>query len=234
MAFTPEDQNFIKDRELVAADPSEVSKRSRYEARDRVLSDEEIKLFWPACDRLGWPFGPIFKLLALTAQREGEVGGARWGEIDMAARVWTIPGARAKNGKAHAVHLSQISVEILEGLPRTGELLFASRGPNPPSDYSAAKRRLDGHMGAAPPWVLHDLRRTAVTGMARLGIAPHVVDRVLNHTAGTIRGVAATYNRFQYEEDRAAALDGWARHIETLVRPGGSGNVVEMRQHVSA
>jgi len=76
-------------------------------------------------------------------------------------------------------------------------------------------------------WVLHDLRRTATTGMARLGIAPHVVDRVLNHTAGTIRGVAATYNRFDYLAERKEALKAWGRFIEGLVRPASS-NVVQL------
>src|ERR1700716_3197537 len=68
-------------------------------------------------------------------------------------------------------------------------------------------------------WILHDLRRTAATGMAKLNIAPHVVDRILNHVSGTIRGVAAVYNRHAYLEDRRIALEAWGRHVESLVRP---------------
>jgi integrase len=217
------------DRELVTVDPTEVSKRSKYEARDRALSADELKLFWAGCDRLGWPFGRICQLLLLTGQREGEVGGMRWDEIDPVARVWTIPGRRTKNGKAHVVHLSEAAAEVIEGLPRlTGELVFAS-GAAPPSGYSKAKARLDGYMGELPHWVLHDLRRTAATGMARLGIAPHVVDRILNHTAGTIRGVAAIYNRFEYEKEREAALEAWGRYVVSLVRPGDD-NVIGLRR----
>jgi integrase len=75
--------------------------------------------------------------------------------------------------------------------------------------------------------VLHDLRRTATTGMARLGIAPHIADKVLNHTAGTIRGVTAIYNRFEYLDERKAALETWGRFVESLVRPVPS-NVVPL------
>ena len=77
------------------------------------------------------------------------------------------------------------------------------------------------------PWVLHDLRRTATTGMAQLGIAPHVADRILNHQAGTIRGVAAVYNRFEYLDERKAALEAWGRFVESLIRPAPS-NVVPL------
>ena len=79
-------------------------------------------------------------------------------------------------------------------------------------------------------WVIHDVRRTATTIMARLNVAPHVADKILNHTAGTIRGVAATYNRFQYTDERQAALEALGRFVEGLVRPGGAGNVVELSQ----
>src|SRR5690349_15946426 len=146
--------------------------------------------------------------MLLTAQRESEVAGMRWSEIDGA--IWTIPGSRAKNGKPHIVHLSELAVEMIEAMPRiTGQdLLFSGTGARPVSGFSAAKARLDQRMLNALyedyeaaellPWTLHDLRRTATTGMARLGIAPHVADKVLNHTAGTIRGVAAVYNRYEY------------------------------------
>jgi integrase len=204
------------------------------EARDRVLSDVEIKAFWAACERSGWPFGPLFKLLLLTGQRREEVGALRWGEFDLDSGTWTIPATRAKNKKLHDVHLSAFALELLAGLPRMGDLLFASRGAAP-SGYSKAKGRLDCFVGeivggTVEPWVLHDLRRTTASGMARLNIAPHVVDRVLNHVSGTIRGVARIYNRYDYRDERMAALEAWGRHIEALVRPGGAGNVVEMRK----
>src|SRR5207249_8203336 len=134
------------------------------------------------------------------------------------------------NGKPHIVHLSAVAIEIIELVPRiTGQdLLFSGNGKTPVSGFSSAKDRLDVLMGSDQAWTLHDLRRTATTGMARLGIAPHVADRVLNHTAGTIRGVAAIYNRFEYLEERKAALEAWGRFVEGLVRPTPS-NVVPLR-----
>jgi integrase len=218
-------------------------------ARDRALTDDEVRLFWAACDKLGWPFGPMFKLLLLTAQRRDEVGGMEWSEIaPLAKRVWTIPREKAKNDRAHEVHLSDLAVEIIDELPKISRpradgngtqpspYLFTTNGERPVSGFSKAKGRLDKHMvqalragfgeaGKDPAkaeiegWILHDLRRTAATGMARLNIAPHVVDRILNHVSGTIRGVAAVYNRHTYLDERGAALTAWGRYVENLVRP---------------
>lgn len=218
---------WAKDEELVAVDPTEGTRlRAKPQARDRVLSDAELIWFWRACDELGWPFGRIAQLLLLTSQRRDEVGGTRWRELEpLERRLWVIPGERTKNGKVHEVHLCPFAVEILGSLPRLGEILFSTTGVTPPSGYSRAKWRLDrlmaGYAGGIPiaEWTLHDLRRTVASGMARLGVLPHIVDKCLNHTAGTIRGVAAVHNRFEYSEERRAALDMWGRHIESLVKP---------------
>lgn len=223
--------------DLIAADPATGVRRPAKEAsRDRVLSDGEIAAFWTGCDGLGAPFGPLFKLLLLTAQREGEVAGIRWAELDIDNRVWAIPGARSKNGKPHTVHLNALAMEIIEQIPRIDgqDLLFSGTGKTPVSGFSRAKTRIDRLMVKAigddtelAPWVFHDLRRTATTGMARLNIPPHIADKILNHTAGTIRGVAATYNRFQYLDERKAALDAWGRFVETIIRPT-TANVVSI------
>jgi integrase len=217
-------------QDLVEANPTAgVRRRVKEEPRDRVLDDAEIIRFWAACDGLGLPFGPLFKLLLLTAQRRDEVGGMKWSELDLEKREWHIPAARSKNGKASTVHLSDLAVEIVERLPQIGDsdFVFTVTEKTPASGYSYAKTRIDALMGPMPEWTLHDLRRTATTGMARLGIAPHVVDKILNHTAGTIKGVARIYNRFQYEGERAAALETWGRFVESLVRPTPS-NVVQL------
>jgi integrase len=220
--------------DLVQADPTTGVRLPAKEAqRDRVLSADEIRAFWTAAEQLGMPFGAVFWLLLLTAQREVEVAGMRWSELDLDKRVWTIPGARAKNGKPHIVHLSALAAEIVEHVPRIAgqDLLFSGTGKTPVSGFSQAKTRLDRRVADAlrraaggddrrelMPWVLHDLRRSATTGMAQLGIAPHIADRILNHQAGTIRGVAAVYNRFAYLEERKAALEAWGRCVESLVR----------------
>jgi integrase len=216
--------------DLTEGDPTAgVRKPAKEVARNRVLTDEEIIAFWSGTEQLGAPFGHLFRLLLLTAQRKSEVAGIRWSELDLAGRIWTIPGARAKNGKPHMVHLNALACEVLEEVPRVTDqdLLFSGNGRTPASGFSKPKDRLDAAIMVAAGWVLHDLRRTAITGMARLGIAPHVADRVLNHQAGTIRGVAAVYNQFAYVDERRAALEAWGRFVESLVRPVPS-NVVPL------
>ncbi len=231
--------NWAVEREIISASPVTGLKMPSAEtARDRALTDEEIRHFWIGCDKLGWPFGPMFKLLLLTAQRRDEVGGAQWSEIELSKGVWAIPREKAKNNRAHEVHLCEFAVEIVRALPRIGRemrFVFTTNGERPVSGFSKAKERLDNHMvqllraefeevgkdpaqAAIEDWILHDLRRTAATGMARLNIAPHVVDRILNHVSGTIRGVAAVYNRHAYLEERKAALEAWGRYVESLVR----------------
>jgi integrase len=210
-------------------------------ARDRTLDEDEIRWFWSACETIGWPFGPLAKLLLLTAQRRDEVGGIEWSEIDLCKRTWTIPRHRAKNDRAHEVHLSAPAINILQSIPRvSGWPLFTTNG-RPVSGFSQGKNRLDAAMliakqvelgeqtEAVQHWILHDLRRTAATGMARLSIAPHVVDKVLNHVSGTIRGVAAVYNRFEYLEERRSALEKWGNLVETLVSPAPA-NVISSHQ----
>ena len=207
------------DEDLIDNDPTaRVRRRIKESARDRALSDDEIHFFWAGCDKLGWPFGPMFKLLLLTGQRRDEVGTMEWTELDeLATRRWTIPRQKAKNDRAHEVHLSELAIEIIDKMPKISRpggdgagsesslYLFTTNGERPVSGFSKAKERLDKHMlelfraelleaGKDPAkaeiegWILHDLRRTAATGMARLNIAPHVVDRILNHVSGTIRG----------------------------------------------
>jgi integrase len=221
---------------LIAADPTMgVNRPVKERARDRVLDDDEIVLFWRGAERAGWPFGAIFKLLLLTAQRESEVAGMRWTEIDVEKRVWTIPRERTKSDRGHIVHLSEFAVEILGALPRIGDCVFPTRAGTPVSSFSRAKQRLDALMTAQrgeviAEWTLHDLRRCATTIVARLNIPPHVADKILNHSTGTIRGVAATYNRFAYLDERKAALEALGRFVEALVRPGGARNIVEMRR----
>jgi integrase len=106
-------------RGAVPTDPTaRVRKVVKETARDRTLTDHEIRLFWAGCDKLGWPFGPMYKLLLLTAQRRDEVGAMEWPEI--IARVWTIPREKAKNDRAHEVYLFALAVEILESLPKIG------------------------------------------------------------------------------------------------------------------
>ena len=223
--------------DILTADPTEgVAKRGKEIPRDRVLEADEIRLFWEGTEQLGWPFEPLFKLLLITAQRRDEVGSIAWDEIDIEKSRWAIPATRSKNSKAHIVHLSSLAISIIESLPRlSGSLVFSTTGTSAVSGYSTAKARVDEYMRAKlngvrlPGWTLHDLRRTATTIMAEeLKIAPHVVDKILNHTAGTISGVARVYNRAEYLDERKAALEAWARWLEALLGLGEQGNVVTL------
>jgi integrase len=229
-----------KDRIMVSP-AARMSLPTQERARDRVLSDDELRWFWQACGEIGWPFGPLAKLLLLTAQRRDEVAGMTWAEVDLDREVWTIPRHKTKNDREHEVQLSAAAIHVLQSLPRFGGLVFTTTLKTPVSGFSRSKRALDSAMLSAKRsglgtrkgdailrWTLHDLRRTATTGMARLKIPPHVVDRILNHTGGTIRGVAAVYNRFEYLEERRAALEAWGRFVDGLITPAPA-NVVSIR-----
>jgi integrase len=246
------------DEEAIPASPiARMKPKTREKARDRVLTDEEIRWFWKGCDVIGWPFGPLFQLLLVTLQRRDEVGGIALSELDSDKNLWTIPRERSKNDRAHEVALSELAIDIIDAAkklrPKIDEikastLLFTTNGKTAVSGFSRAKERLDDeiehlarkdrHLPAdddacrkklrlkaaeplprfMPEWILHDLRRTGATGMARLNIPPHVVDRVLNHVSGTIRGVAAVYNRFEYSPERKSALEAWGRYVTGLLR----------------
>jgi integrase len=244
--------NWAVERGIIETSPCKRLKPPAAErSRDRVLTDGEMKAFWQACDALGWPFGPLAKALLLTAQRRDEVGAMTWAEVDLAARQWTIPKERAKNGVAHEVPLSAAAAAILEALPRINapkiagkparpHFVFTTTGKTPVSGFSKAKEQIDAAMleilkaeagddfKKPARWTFHDLRRTAASGMAGLGFPPHVVEAVLNHKSGTIKGVAAVYNRYSYADEKKAALEAWARKLDAVVSGKPAGNVVEL------
>jgi integrase len=179
----------------------------------------ELRSVWTAADVLGFPFGPIVQLLILTAQRRDEVAGMKWSELDLDRGTWTIAAERAKNGQSHAVHLSAPALEILHKVPRRSDsdLVFTTTGRTAVSGFSRAKARLD-ELSSVSDWRLHDLRRTAATVMAeRLKVSHVVVDKILNHRDGAVRGVAAVYQRGQYLEERQHSLDRWAKFVTDLV-----------------
>jgi integrase len=186
-------------------------------ARDRVLDDKELGRIIPAARKMGGPYGGIVELLALTGQRREEVARLTWEELDLAQRVWTIPKSRSKNAKSHVVHLSDQSVAVLKRADRQGALVFSPLGAKPFRNFGRAKRLLDQRSGVTG-WRLHDLRRTCVSGMARLGVAPHVADKILNHQSGTISGVAAIYQRHEFLAERRAALDLWGAHVGQILK----------------
>lgn len=183
--------------------------------RERFLSDDELSRVLKAARSTPFPYGAIVLLLAYTGQRLNEVAGMRWDELNLDDRTWTIPASRAKNGKAHIVHLAAPVMDVIRALPNTGSLVVSLSDDQPFSGWSKAKRALDGRSKTSD-WTHHDLRRTMVTGMAGAGIAPYVADRILNHVQGTISGVAAVYQKHDFLLERKAALDLWASRLMEL------------------
>ena len=211
-------------------------------SRDRVLDDQELRMVWQRALSLGFPFGPLIRLLIVTGQRREEVSALRWEELDRERKLWALPGTRSKNGRAHLVPLSALAVSILdecaagESWPRTG-LVFTTTGHTAVSGHSRAKRRLDllirsecFETGQRPPaaWRLHDLRRTLATGFQRLGVRFEVTEAVLNHQSGARSGVAGIYQRHDWATEKRFALELWAQHIEKVSSSDEATNVVPM------
>jgi integrase len=188
---------------------------TREQSRHRILVDEELRSVITGGRTIGFPFGSIVELLALTGQRRDEVSRMAWHHVDIDRHLWVIPPEHSKNGKPHIVHLSDQAIFVLRHVPRTGTLVFSLDGTTPFQGYSKAKKRLDQASGVSG-WTLHDLRRTVVSGMARLGVAPQVADKILNHQSGTISGVAAVYQRHEFFDERRAALCRWGQHVANL------------------
>jgi len=243
--------NWAIERDIITASPAvNVKAQGQETTRDRVLADDELRLVWKAAGSLGWPFGTMTQLLLLTGQRREEVAAASRTEFSLKGDqpMWTIPKERAKNGKEHHVPLAPAVVSILEAMPVIDgkkKLLLTTTGETPVSGFSKAKERLDAEMltiakkeaierGDDPEavvvtsWRIHDLRRTAASGMASLSIPVHVVEAVLNHKSGSIKGVAATYNRYSYADEKRRALSAWANMVAGIIGEETGGNVISL------
>jgi len=190
---------------------------TRERARDRVLSDDEIRAVLRACTEEPYPYRQFVPLLLATAQRRGEVSGLKWSQLDLVAKQWVIPAEMSKNGKPHVVPLNDFALCLLAEIPRFPgcDWVFTTTRRAPISGFSKALRNIHAHSETSE-WRFHDLRRTAASGMARAGIAPYVVEKVLNHISGTISGVAAIYNRYGYDAERRDALDKWGKFLDDL------------------
>lgn len=221
----------IRDRRVTLNPCGSVARPEIPKARDRVLSNAEIVKFWNATGGAGEPFAAVLKLLLLTGCRLNEVTGMKHSEIGDDGATWLIPGERTKNHRAHIVPLPPLARDIIASARRIEgcAFVFSTTGRAPLTLGTKVKDRLDAAMKPTAPWVLHDLRRTAATGMAELGIAPHIVEAVLNHVSGAKAGVAGTYNRAAYAPEKKAALERWAAHIMSLVEDKPIRNVVSLR-----
>ena len=193
-------------------------------ARERCLSDAEVRWLWLACGDLGEPFNNLIRLILLTGQRKNECAKMTWSELQ--GDVWHLPADRAKNGRAHVVPLSRLALEQIHGLHPVGTTyVFSTTGDVPVNGWSKVKHRLDARMAelaraekaSVPPWTIHDLRRTCATGLQKLGVRLEVTEAVLNHSSGTRAGIVGIYQRHQYADEKREALEQWAAHVEGIV-----------------
>ncbi len=196
-------------------------------SRDRVLAQAELAELWAALPQ--GDFGEIVRLLILTGQRREEIGGLRWSEVDLDRSLIVLPPERTKNLRKHEVPLSTQARAVLQRQPKRKDRDFIfGIGEAGFSGWSKSKERLDEALlakrkaagrkaKAMPDWRLHDLRRSCATGMAELGVQPHIIEAVLNHVSGHKAGVAGIYNRARYEGEMRDALQRWADHVAALV-----------------
>ena len=218
-------------------------------ARDRVLNvktdirnADELRWFWNACDVAGYPFGDLCKLLLLTGSRREELARMTWGELNDDMSILRLSGNRTKNHVPHDVPLSVLARGILNHAPRISDTyVFSTNSRSPISDFSKYKARLDalmleearnelGKKAVVAPWRLHDLRRSAATGMAGIGVVPHVIEACLNHISGAKASIAGVYNREKYEPEKRAALDRWAGYIDGVVSGRADNTIVPIRR----
>jgi integrase len=139
-----------------------------------------------------------------------------------------LPKERSKNNKSHDIPLSEPVLAILQALPRRGDFVLMYGNNKPINDFGRDKRRLDALLPPdMPHWTTHDLRRTLVSGMARLGVSLPVIEKVVNHSSGSFSGIVGVYQRHDFAKEKAAALELWGRHVLSLTQPPERSNVIE-------
>jgi len=219
--------------------------------REHTLADWELRLAWLAAGNIGYPFGPLYRLLILTGQRREEVGGLDWRELNRSAAGWQLPASRSKNGVANTIHLTDLAIAELDKIaggdkwPRRG-LVFTTTGVTAVSGHSRGKRRLDAEIaklnakeaekageGVEPvaPFRVHDFRRTMATGLQRLGFRWEVIEACENRKAAKKArlGAGSAYQRHGWEEEKKLAWEAWSAHIAKLLTPSDESNVIQLR-----
>lgn len=223
--------NWAIGRDIIALSPmAGVKKPTAETSRERTLDDAEMKVIWNGCAKLNPAFAALVKLLLLTGARRNEVAEMRWSELDLEKRLWTIPGARTKNGQEHRLYLSDAALGVLKTLPRIAgaKFVLTTDGASAVSGFSKAKKLLDKATPNLAPWRLHDARRTVASGMARLGIGLPTVEKALNHTSGSFAGIVSVYQRHTFAEETKLAFTAWGDHVAWIVSGKGA-KVVPIR-----
>lgn len=227
------------DRAPSLANPCSRIQKADERSRERILSPDEIRRFWRALEDEPTKIRRYFRLLLLTGQRELEVLQANWEEFDFESAWWTIPGSRTKNGLAHRVYLAEPTLAMLKTIRAEDPdsvYLFPRRDATAPATRSMLQKPWEGKgkkLGIARRAdlrgvVVHDLRRTAASGMASMGFSRLTVGRILNHLE---RGVTKIYDRHSYDPEKREALSAWAARVIEIVseRVPAAENIVRLR-----
>jgi integrase len=201
------------------------------EARERTLSDDELRAVWNTAGVIGYPYGYVFRLLILTGQREREVADMRWSEVDFDKKLWTVPAERMKGGRAHEVPLAPEALALIERLPRFsgGESVFTTTGgAKPVNGFSKAKTRMDKLSGVAS-WVIHDLRRTMRTHLSALPVQDLVRELVIAHARP---GLHKVYDQYSFQDEKRRCLELWEARFLSIFDPPPTeiANLSEERQ----
>jgi len=205
--------------------------------RQRILSDDELRALWNASEIIGYPFGPLYRLLLLTGARKSEMAGGQWRELDLNKKLWMVPPERFKSNATHLVPLSDQAVAVLRELPRftKGDHLFSTTfGEKPVAGFSKAKAILDVVMkenlsASPPPWVIHDIRRTVRTRLASLRVPDMVAEMVIGHGR---KGLQRVYDQHRYVDEMREALELWAARLRDIVTPPPD-NLVRLKQEMA-
>ncbi len=219
---------FALDRDLVQASPAvRIPRPGQEHARDRVLTEDELRSLWQEFDLLDKPMAAFYKLRLLTAQRGGEVMSMRWHDLDLSTAWWTIPAEVSKNKLAHRVPLSRTAVTLIEAL-RTAAMntVFVLGAASRTKGAGARGKRQQSEAAATftvPDFRGHDLRRTAASMMASGGIPRLTISKILNHVE---RSITAVYDRHSYDAEKRAALDWWDAKLRAILNSQDSANVL--------
>ncbi len=238
LAYTKTFFAWAETRGLIDGNPAGTLKKAIKETpRDRVLSDDEIRWFWRACDRVAYPWGDMAKLLLLTGQRLSEI--AELTEREINGESLRFAATRTKNGRPHDLPLSEKAFDLLEGIQRVKNpkgYIFTTNGETPVQGFHKARQSIAkamqeeaekerGQPVEIDHWTFHDLRRTCATGMA-WATPTVVIEKALNHVSGSLAGVAGIYNRHAYAAEMREAMEQWAARIDAIL-----GNRIDPETH---
>jgi len=222
--------NWLVARDVLAFSPvTGIEKPHQEEVRERTLTDAELRRLWLACED-GEPFGQALRVLMLTGARRNEISQMRRSELDEGG-TWTLPRERSKNRRPHKLVLPSQVRAIIAAMPVIAgcDFVFTADGKRPVTGWDKAKVRISAKAGiAAETWRLHDLRRTAASGMQKLGTQVPVIEKALNHISGTFRGIVGVYQTHDYADEVRIALQRWADRVDEIVG-GKPAKVVKLR-----